>query len=264
MRNLSDPVITFSKAITRSPSACVTRGLRSKDAGDPDFLQLERDHQAYVDALKAAGANVLELDPLDALPDAIFVEDTALCLPDCAILMRPSSESRRQEVAPIADDIRNIFQNVFEISGPGFIEGGDILYTGREILVGISERTNHAGIAELAGLVEPRGYRVRTVETPRGVLHLKTDCSLVGTDTILSTQRLAASGCFADYTVLIVPRGEENAANTIRLNNTLIMSDGFPKTSEILLTAGFDMVRLNNSECAKIDGGMSCLSLRIA
>ena len=180
------------------------------------------------------------------------------------LLRKTVRQFAKKNIAPIADDIRNIFQNVFEISGPGFIEGGDILYTGREIFVGISERTNHAGIKELAGLVEPRGYRVRTVETPPGVLHFKTDCSLVGTDTILSTQRLAASGCFADYTVLIVPRGEEAAANTVRLNNTLIMSDGFPKTSEILLTAGFNMVRLNNSECAKIDGGMSCLSLRIA
>ena len=261
---MSDPAITFSKAITRRPSACVTSGLRSEDGGDPDFLQLERDHYEYVGALKAAGANVVELDPIDNLPDAVFVEDTALCLPDCAILMRPGAESRRPEVAPIADDIRNIFRTVFEISGPGFIEGGDILYTGREILVGTSERTDHAGIVELAEFVEPRGYRVRPVETPSGVLHFKTDCSLVDTDTILSTQRLAASRCFYDYSMLIVPEGEEAAANMIRFNNTLIMSDGFPKTAEMLLTQGFNVVQLNNNECAKIDGGMSCMSLRIA
>ena len=260
---MSDPAITFSKAITRHPSACVTHGLRSEDTGDPDFSQLERDHHAYVDTLKAAGASVVELSALDDLPDAVFVEDTALCLPECAILMRPGAESRRPEVAQIADGIRDIFRTVFEISGPGFIEGGDILYTGREILAGTSERTNHAGIAELAGFVEPRGYPVRIVETPPGVLHFKTDCSLIGTDTILSTQRLAASGCFANYTVLVVPEGEEAAANMIRFNDSLIMSSGFPKTAEMLLTAGFNLVQLNNSECAKIDGGMSCLSLRI-
>ena len=118
---MSDPAITFSKAITRRPSACVTRGLRAKDAGDPDFFQLERDHYEYVSALRAASANVVQLDPLENLPDAIFVEDTALCLPDCAILMHPGAESRRPEVAPIADDIRNIFSTVFEISGPGSI-----------------------------------------------------------------------------------------------------------------------------------------------
>ena len=260
---MPDSAITFSKAITRRPSACVIRGLRSEDAGDPDFLQLERDHYEYVGALEAAGANVVDLDPLDNLPDAIFVEDTTLCLPDCAILMRPGAESRRPEVAPIADDIRKIFRTVFEISGPGYIEGGDILYTGREILVGTSLRTDHAGIAELTKFVEPRGYRVRSVETPPGVLHFKTDCALVDTDTILSTQRLAASGCFSDYTMLIVPEGEEAAANMIRFNNTLIMSDGFPKTAEMLLTHGFNLVQVNNGECAKIDGGMSCLSLRI-
>ena len=261
---MADPAITFSKAITRRPSACVKHGLRSEDAGDPDFLRLERDHQAYVDALKAAGANVVELEALDDLPDAVFVEDTALCLPDCAILMRPGAESRGPEVTQISDDIRKIFETVFEVSGPAYIEGGDILYTGRQILVGTSERTDHAGIAQLAGFVEPRGHRVRTVKTPPGVLHFKTDCSLVETDTILSTQRLASSGCFADYKVLIVPEGEEAAANMIRFNNTLIMSAGFPKTFQMLSTAGFDVVQLNNSECAKIDGGMSCLSLRIA
>jgi len=164
----------------------------------------------------------------------------------------------------MAPSIRQIFKTVFEINGPGSIEGGDILYTGREILVGTSERTDDAGIAELCAFVEPKGYSVRTVETPPGVLHFKTDCALIASNTILSTRRLAASGCFADYRVLCVPEGEEAAANMIRFNDALIMSDGFAKTAQMLAAEGFNLVQLNNSECAKIDGGMSCLSLRIA
>ena len=261
---MTDPAITFSKAITRRPSSSVINGLRSHDAGNPDFAQLQKDHQAYVKSLKAAGAEVLELDPLEDLPDAVFVEDTALCLPDCAVLMRPGAESRKPEVAPMGHSIRQIFKTVFQIAGPGSIEGGDILYTGLEILVGTSERTDHAGIAELSAFVEPKGYSVRTVETPPGVLHFKTDCSLIASNTILSTQRLAGSGCFSDYRVLQVPEGEEAAANMIRFNDALIMSKGFPKTAQMLMSEGFNVVQLNNSECAKIDGGMSCLSLRIA
>ena len=140
----------------------------------------------------------------------------------------------------------------------------DSLYTGREILVGTSERTDHAGIAELSAFLDPKGYSARTVETPPGVLHFKTDCSLIASNTILSTQRLAESGCFSDYRVLQVPEGEEAAANMIRFNDALIMSKGFPKTAQMLMSEGFNVVQLSNSECAKINGGMSCLSLRIA
>lgn len=261
---MTDPAITFSKAITRRPSASVINGLRSYNAGNPDFAQLQQDHKAYVASLKAAGAEVIELEPLEELADSVFVEDTALCLPDCAVMMRPGAESRQPEVAPMRHPISQIFDTVFEITGPGSIEGGDILYTGQEILVGTSERTDHAGIYELSAFVEARGYKVRTVETPPGVLHFKTDCSLIDSKTILSTARLAASGCFSDYRVLLVPEGEEAAANMIRFNDMLIMSNGFPKTADMLDAAGFTLVQLNNSECAKIDGGMSCLSLRIA
>lgn len=91
---MTNPAITFSKAITRRPSSSVINGLRSHDAGNPDFAQLQQDHKAYVESLKAAGAEVLELDPLEDLADAIFVEDTALCLPDCAVLIRPGADSR--------------------------------------------------------------------------------------------------------------------------------------------------------------------------
>lgn len=255
--------IRFTHAITRRPSSSVTGGLRAIDTGTPDLARMQAHHDAYVATLKATGATVVELPALEAFPDSVFVEDTALCLSEGAVILRPGAPSRLGESAEMAPHLRALFTRVVEISGTdSFIEGGDILVTETEILVGRSARTNAAGIAALARLVSPWGHKVREVLTPPGVLHFKTDCSLLDADTILSTKRLSASGCFAGYRVLDVPDGEEAAANTIRFNDFVLMPTGFPKTREALAAAGYQVREIGNSECAKLDGGMSCLSLR--
>ncbi|MDE9449251.1 dimethylarginine dimethylaminohydrolase [Aliiroseovarius sp. Z3] len=259
---MTDPTYEFTRAITRRPSASISDGLRAKDIGTPDLDQMLKDHAHYVATLKKTGAEVIELPALDDFPDAVFVEDTALCLPRGAVLMRPGASSRMGEVAHMAPALRDQYDDLREISGPGHIEGGDILVTGREILVGRSDRTDAAGVAELAEIVREWGHNLREVFTPPGVLHFKTDCSLLDGETILSTRRLDASGCFEGYRVLHVADGEEAAANSIRFNQFVLMPAGFPRTSEMLSNAGYDVVEINNSECAKLDGGMSCLSLR--
>ena len=259
---LSEPSYEFSRALTRRPARSIVDGLRAEDTGDPDYAQMLQDHADYVATLREAGAEVKELDALEDFPDSVFVEDVALCLPEGAILMRPGAPSRAGEVAHMAPVLRDLYDRVLSIDGPGFIEGGDILTTAREILVGRSERTDSAGIAELSAIVARWGYRLREVLTPPGVLHFKTDCSLLDADTILATPRLDASGCFADYRVIHTAAGEEAAANSIRYNNLVLMPAGFPRTQERLLLAGYQVREINNSECAKLDGGMSCLSLR--
>ncbi|MEZ5777640.1 MAG: arginine deiminase family protein [Paracoccaceae bacterium] len=259
---MTDPSYEFTRAITRRPGRSIVRGLRAMDTGAPDLDLMLVHHADYVATLKATGATVTELPPLEEYPDAIFVEDTALCLPEGAVLMRPGAPSRMGEVAEMAPALREFFEDVRAIEGPGFIEGGDILTTNREILVGTSSRTDPAGIAELAAIVKDWGRTVREVRTPPGVLHFKTDCSLLDGDTILSTERLAASGCFADYKVIHTAEGEEAAANTIRFNQFVLMPAGFPETAARLRDAGYDVREIGNSECAKLDGGMSCLSLR--
>ena len=142
------------------------------------------------------------------------------------------------------------------------VEGGDILVTGREILVGTSARTNDAGIAALNAITSRWGYTLRRVETPPGVLHFKTDCALLDASTILTTERLAASGCFDGYDLIHTAAGEEAAANVIRFNDTVLMPAGFPATKSSLTAAGYQVTEIPNTECAKLDGGMSCLSLR--
>ncbi len=252
----------FTRAITRKPGSSIVNGLRAMDLGTPDLEQMLADHALYIATLRETGARVIELPALQDYPDAVFVEDTALCLPKGAILMRPGAPSRVGEVAEMADALRAEYDEVRAITGPGFIEGGDILTTQKEILVGRSARTDAAGVAELASLVADWGYSVREVHTPEGVLHFKTDCSLLDGETVLATKRLDASGCFKDYRVIHTADGEEAAANAIRFNRFVLMPAGFPKTAEKLRNTGYEVREIGNAECAKLDGGMSCLSLR--
>ena len=254
---------TFSHAITRRPAASIIAGLRAVDIGAPDLGLMQAHHADYVAALRSTGAVVLELPPSDAFPDSVFVEDTALCLPEGAVVMRPGAPSRLGEAAEMAPHLAALYDKVVQITGAdSYIEGGDILVTETEVLVGRSARTNAAGIAELTRLVAPWGHKVREVFTPPGVLHFKTDCSLLDGQTILSTKRLAASGCFDGYRVIHTADGEEACANAIRFNDIVLMPAGFPRTRDTLVAAGYDVRDIGNSECAKLDGGMSCLSLR--
>ena len=261
---MSDRSFRFTHAITRLPGESITQGLRAVDTGAPDLARMRAHHADYVAALRETGAQVTVLDPLEPFPDSVFVEDTALCLPEGAVIMRPGAPSRLGEAAEMAPHLLALYGTVERIGGPGHIEGGDILMTEREILVGRSARTDTAGIAELAAIVARWGWRLREVVTPPGVLHFKTDCSLLDAETILATRRLSASGCFAGYRVIDVAEGEEAAANTIRFNDLVLMPEGFPHTRDRLLAAGFSLREIDNSECAKLDGGMSCLSLRFS
>ena len=254
---------TFSHAITRKPSASIIAGLRAVDTGTPDLGLMQTHHADYIAALRSTGATVVELDAAEAFPDSVFVEDTALCLPEGAVVMRPGAPTRLGEAALMEPSLRALYGHVVKIEGAdSYIEGGDILVTETEVLVGRSARTNGAGVAELARLIAPWGHSVREVFTPPGVLHFKTDCSLLDAETILSTKRLDASGCFAGYRVIHVAEGEEACANTIRFNDLVIMPAGFPRTRDTLVQAGYKVQEIGNSECAKLDGGMSCLSLR--
>ncbi|MBD3665620.1 dimethylarginine dimethylaminohydrolase family protein [Sulfitobacter aestuariivivens] len=253
---------SFTHAICRAPSPSIVDGLRAVDTGAPDLDLFRAHHAAYVDALRDTGANVTVLPALDAFPDSVFVEDAALCLTEGAIVMRPGAPSRRGEAAAMRPTLETFYDDVREIDGPGFIEGGDILVTESEILVGTSARTDAAGVDALRALVADWDYRVREVQTPPDVLHFKTDCSLLDADTILCTRRLAASGCFDGYRQIHTADGEEAAANAIRFNQHVLLPKGFPRTAETLGKAGYDIRQIGNSEAAKLDGGMSCLSLR--
>jgi len=254
---------TFTHAITRNPAQSVENGLRAEDQGNPDVAAFAQHHALYLDALRQTGAEVIELPALEDFPDSVFVEDAALCLPQGAIVMRPGAPSRLGEAAAMAPTLRTLYKDV-RVIDDGFIEGGDILVTEREILVGLSARTDKAGVASLRALTADWGWTVRELQTPADVLHFKTDCGLLDANTVLSTDRLAKSGCFDGYRVLLVAEGEEACANCVRFNDVVLFPQGFPKTAAVLREEGYTLAELPNDEAAKVDGGMSCLSLRFS
>ncbi len=252
----------FTHALSRRPSASCVNGLRAMDVGVPDVELFQAQHSAYLDALANAGLSVTVLEPLEDYPDSVFVEDPALCLPEGAIVLRPGAASRRGESAEIAPTLKQAYGEVHEIQGLGFIDGGDIMVTDREILIGLSARTDREGVAALDNITQPWGYKIREVQTPTSVLHFKSDSAPLGGERVLATKRLAESGCFEGYDVLLIPDGEEAAANALRVNDQVFLASGFPETADLLSNAGYDLTLLPMTEAAKLDGGLSCLSLR--
>lgn len=252
----------FIAAIAKRPSAAVSAGIRSGQGRDPDPDAFARQHDQYVRTLEDCGLAVTVLPAEPQFPDSVFVEDTALCFPGFAVLLRPGAPSRAAEVNAIAPALSQWYEDV-ETLERGHVDGGDVLWTGKEVIVGQSARTNHEGAVALVDLLTRRGLIARVAHTPEGVLHFKSDSSSLDAETILATKRLADSGVFDGYRVLLVPDGEEAAANAVRVRDRVLIPSGAPATASMLTEAGFDVVEVDNSEPALIDGGLSCMSLRI-
>ena len=159
---------TFTHAIARLPGTTIVDGLRAVDTGAPSLSSFRRQHADYVDALRSTGAVVEVLPPLEEFPDSVFVEDAALCLPEGAVVMRPGAPSRFGEARAMAPYLAKHYDEIHTIEEPGFIEGGDILTTEREILVGQSARTNRDGISALRNIVARWGvHRTGSLHTGR-------------------------------------------------------------------------------------------------
>jgi dimethylargininase len=251
-------VFDFDRAIVREPGESVVRGLRTgPDAPRHGLILAE--HRAYVAALESAGVAAETLPPLPDFPDSVFVEDPAFVLTQGAVLLRPGASSRFGEPSTLAPALRRHFARVLEIDD-GFVDGGDILVLPDEIVVGLSARTDRKGAERFRELVRDLGRCVRIVCPPPGLLHLKTGCALIDEGTILAVSPLAA--LFPGYEVLPTPAGEAAAANLIRVNDSVLMAAGFPKTAELLAERGYQLVQLEASEIARIDAGLSCMSLR--
>ena len=254
-------VFDFNAAIVRTPGRSAVNGLCATPGSRPVFDALLAEHQAYIAALRAAGVRVTVLEPLEPFPDSMFVEDPALVFSEAAILLRPGAPSRADEANELAPVLEARFPRVQKL-GEGYADGGDILVTPRRVLIGLSARTNQTGAAALSGLLASIGRESMTVEVPRGTLHLKTDCSLIDEETAIATAALAASGVLEGLRVLVVPADERGATNAIRVNDTVFVRDGCPRTLDMLVDHGLRVVPLPVDEIAKIDAGLSCMSLR--
>lgn len=250
-------VFAFDNAIVRTPAPSVVQGLRT-GAEAPTYEGVLAEFEAYLAALEAAGLAVERLEPLEAYPDSVFVEDPAFVLAEGAILLKPGACSRMGEASEIAPVLERRFERVLALD-EGFADGGDILILPGEILIGLSARTDKLGAKRFCELARALGREARAVETPPGVLHLKTACALVDEGTVIATPALA--GMFGGMEVMETPTGEEKAANLLRLNDTILIGADYPRTAE-LLAARAQIVPLPVAEIRKIDAGLSCMSLR--
>jgi len=251
----------FDHAILRAPAPSVVDGLRAHDGPSPSFAGVVAEHQAYAAALADAGVTVDMLPPLDDYPDSLFVEDPALVFPEGAIMLRPGALSRIGETAYLRAAFDRHFASVTKID-EGHADGGDVLVTPDEVLIGLSSRTDRLGAAALAKALAELGRKARIILPPEGALHLKTAVSLLDEETVLTTRAGAESDLFADFRQLIVADGEEAAANALRVNDRLFVGRQFPETIRLLENEGYDLVALDTRQIGLIDAGLSCMSLR--
>jgi dimethylargininase len=216
-------------------------------------------HDGYKQCLGKLGVRVISLPAEPALPDAVFVEDPVVVVDEVAVIARMGAESRRKEADGLAEALAP-FRQLRRMREPATLEGGDVLRVDRTILVGLSPRTNQAGVAQLAAELEPFGYKVRPVAV-RGALHFKTACSYVGEGTLLVNRGWIDAAALDGYKLIDVASDEHWAANALRIGETVLMPAGFPRTEAILRRAGFQVQSLDVSELQKAEGSVTCLSV---
>lgn len=250
----------FTRAITRIPAATMTDGITSASLGTPDYKLALKQHQAYIDELVRSGLEVEQLPADPRYPDGHFVEDAAVVFPELAIITRPGAQARRGETLSIIPEL-NRFRSLRKIIKPATLDGGDVLVIGKTVYIGLTGRTNQGGFDQFAQIVSAYGYYCYAIEVSAG-LHLKSSVNHLGGETLLITAELANRPEWRSYQRIIVPSGEEYAANTLWINDRLLTPAGFPDTLAELKKLDLPIMELPLSEMQKMDGGLTCLSLR--
>ena len=252
----------FTNAIVRTPGRSIVKGLsNSKTLGLPNYKQAIIQHQSYIDALTKCGLDVLVLEPCEEYPDSTFVEDVALITPNCAIITRPGAPSRRGEVYEIEFVLKQRFNNIEVIEAPGTIEGGDIMMVGDHYFIGLSERTNLEGARQIIQILKKYDMSGSTISLKK-VLHLKTGLSYLEKNNLVVCGEFINDSCFEKYNPIEIPENESYAANCIWVNESVIIPLGYPTAKQRIMNAGYTVIETDVSEFQKLDGGLSCLSLR--
>jgi len=286
----------FMKAIVRPPAPNFADGLTSAGLGTPDYQQALEQHAAYCDALEQCGLELIRLESDERYPDSCFVEDAAIvfgALPDgratapnaalivglqtnaadegvrvpsrkAAIITRPGALSRRGEVDIIRGELCRLFPSIHEIHSPGTLDGGDVCEAGKHFFIGISDRTNEDGARQLAEVLASNGFTHSLVDTDgiSGLLHLKSGVAHLRDNTLIVTEALAHRQEFRGYDLIHVDPGDEYAANCIEVNGRVLIAAGYPRFEAKLRALDYETIALEMSEFQKMDGGLSCLSLR--
>ncbi|MGH7492848.1 MAG: dimethylarginine dimethylaminohydrolase family protein [bacterium] len=254
----------FRRAIVRPPGRNFAHGITTAHLGRPDYALALQQHERYCAALEQCGLTLTRLDIDTRFPDSTFVEDTALLTARCAILTRPGAASRAGEVTSMREALVQFFPTPSEIQAPGTLDGGDICEAGSHFFIGVSARTNEEGARQLTSLLTAAGYTSTCVDIRGmpGLLHLKSGMAYLGDNRLVLIEALAKFEAFQGYERVYPALGEAYAANCVRVNNHVLVAAGSPTFEASIRTLGYQVITLEMSEFQKMDGGLSCLSLR--
>lgn len=256
----------FKNVIVRTPGRSLVEGITSApELGKPSYEKALEQHKAYIEALKECGCEVEVLPPLEEFPDSCFVEDDAVLTTKVAIITRPGAETRMREVEFIEDTIKKYYpeDRIEYIKAPGTLEGGDVMMVGNHFYVGESARTNAEGCRQFIEILEKYGHTGSVVPL-KEVLHLKTGINYLENNNMLVSGEFLRDPEFDKYTQYEIPEDEAYAANCIWVNDYVIVPKDFPKVLKLVEGMGYKTKIVDTSEFRKLDGGLSCLSLRFS
>ena len=253
----------FKHAIVKRPSKSMVKGITEASLGKPIFEKAMQQHEKYVEALKKCGLQVEILPADETYPDSCFVEDAALVTRECAIITNLGAASRKGEEKSIQEALKKYYpeERILFIQPPGTIEGGDIMMVGDHFYIGLSDRTNVSGAEQMMNDLGKYGFTASTISM-KAFLHLKTGSSYIENNNMLATGEFIKKPEFKKYHIIEVPPSEDYAANCIWINNHVIVPAGYPETERKIRELGYKVIPVEMSEFRKLDGGLSCLSLR--
>lgn len=250
----------FANAVVRKPGSNFAEGISTGGLGKPDFEKALQQHELYCRALEACGLNLIVLEDDPDFPDSPFVEDTAVVTEKVAVITRPGDVKRRGEEIAVKD-VLSRFRTLEHIEPPGTVDGGDILRIGDHFFTGLSGRTNEEGANQLRSILLRYDYTTSTIEVTES-LHLKSDVNYIGKNNIVVTGELADCKEFEGLTKVVVGEHERYAANCLFVNDHLLIPEGYPKIRDTVQSLGYNTIALAMSEFQKMDGGLTCLSIR--
>lgn len=254
----------FKNVIVKRPCRAMINGLTgSPELGKPDYELALKQHDAYIEAMKRCGVQVTVVEADEEFPDSCFVEDVAVLTEKCAVITNPGAASRNMEIRSMEPVIAQFYPaGVIEhIQAPGTLEGGDVMMVDNHFYIGLSDRTNQEGAEQLIAILEKYGY-TGSIMNVIDLLHLKTGMTYLGDNHLVVSKRFAACPELSNFDRIVADYDEEYCANCINMNGTIIAPEGYPNTLAAIKEKGYPVITVPMSEFKKIDGGLTCLSLR--
>lgn len=255
----------LTRAIVRSPSRNFAKGLTTSGLRTPDYHLAVKQHDEYCQALADLGMRLTRLPVDERYPDSTFVEDTAVLTESVAVITRPGAPSRRCEVDDIAQALNHFYSSLRAIAEPGTVDGGDVCQVADYFFIGVSGRTNEEGATQLGAILNAAGFPCAFIDirdlSPR-LLHLKSGLAYLGGNKLVVDSALSDRAEFREFEIICPDADEAYAANCLAFGNTILIAAGHPRFEAQLRRCNFNTKALEMSEFQKMDGGLSCLSLR--